>query len=75
MTTVLILGTISLLLLNFKIIALTSENTRLKEQNTKVIEENKKIKKELIFRIENEMSEIQFILRNQTKKKYNYENN
>lgn len=76
MNTVLILCIISMLVSNYRLSKITLKNHELSNENIKIREENLKLKKELTIRIENELAELEFMLKRiKENKKYNYENN
>jgi len=73
---ILIFGVISILVSNYRLSKITLKNHELSNENIKIREENLKLKKELTIRIENELAELEFMLKRiKENKKYNYENN
>ena len=73
---ILIFCVISILVSNYRLSKITLKNHELSNENIKIREENLKLKKELTIRIENELAELEFMLKRiKENKKYNYENN
>ena len=60
---ILIFGVISILVSNYRLSKITHKNNELSNENIKIREENLKLKKELTIRIENELAELEFMLK------------